>query len=167
VQYLLNAAEHGIAGMNFHGGLTPGCQYFTPLCMTGPNEYAPMPIYYGMLFTHLLGDGQLLPATATADSPALNLAAFALRPYEGGLRVLVENLGPDRAATSVRAGGTSATALTMTAPSLLATSGVRIQGAEVAANGTFTPGPPTPVACPAGTCRLTIQPYSAVLLTLR
>jgi hypothetical protein len=173
VQYLLNGAEHGISGMNFHGGLTGGCQYFTPLCKTGENEYAPQPIYYGMLFAHMLGTGQLLPVTTAAGSPALNLAAFALRSSAGGLRVLVENLSPYRAATGVRAGGTpatapgSATALTMNAPSLLATSGIRIQGAEVAADGTFKAGPPASVACPHGTCRLTLEPYSAVLLTLR
>lgn len=167
VQYLLNGAEHGIGGMNFHGGLTGGCQYFTPLCRVSGNEYAPMPIYYGMLFAHMLGNGRLLPVSTVPGSPALDLAAFALHPYVGGLRVLVENLSPYRAATKVRAGGTSATSLTMTAPSLLATSGVRIQGAEVGRNGTFSAGPPTAVACPAGTCRLTIAPYSAVLLTVR
>lgn len=167
VQYLLNGAEHGIGGMNFHGGLTGGCQYFTPLCRVSDNEYAPMPIYYGMLFTHMLGSGRLLPVTKAAGSRALNLAAFALRPDAGGLRVVVENLSPYRAATRVRAGGKSASALAMTAPSLLATSGVRIQGGEVAADGTFSPGRPAPVACPAGVCRLTIAPYSAVLLTVR
>lgn len=165
--YLLNGAEHGIDGMNFHGGLAGGCQYFTPLCRVSGDEIAPEPIYYGMLFTHMFGNGRLVPATATGKS-ALNLSAFALLPYSGGLRVLVENMDASRAATSVHVGtqATSASALTMTAPSVLATSGVRIQGAQVAANGTFTAGPPTPVACPGGTCRLTIQPYSAVMLTV-
>lgn len=169
VDYTLDSVKHGIDGMSFHGGLTGGCQYFTPLCRASGNEFTPMPIYYGMLFAHMFGNGRMVPATAEG-SHGLNLAAFALRPYAGGLRVLVENLGPDRAATAVHTGtaaaSASASALTMTAPSVLATTGVRIQGAQVAANGTFTAGPPTPVACPAGTCRLTIAPYSAAMLTI-
>ena len=31
----------------------------------------------------------------------------------------------------------------------------------------FKARPPTRVACPHGTCQLTLEPYSAVLLTLR
>jgi hypothetical protein len=184
VQYLLNGAEHGIVGMNFHGGLTGGCQYFTPLCRVSGNEFGPMPIYYGMLFAHMFGNGRLLPVNTATGSPvgptkgpavgaavgaaAPNLQAFALRPYSGGLRVLVENLSPYRAATSVNPGAsaTSASELVMSAPSLLATSGVRVQGAQVAANGTFSPGKATPVACHGGTCRVTIEPYSAVMLTV-
>ncbi|MBO0805333.1 MAG: hypothetical protein J2P25_19925 [Nocardiopsaceae bacterium] len=167
VEYLLNGAEHGIDGMNFHGGLTGGdCEYYTPLCRTSGNDYAPQPIYYGMLFAHMLGDGQLVPVTASAASP-LNLQAFALRPQGGGLRVMLENLSPYRASVKAEAGGTSATALSMTAPSLLATYGVRIGGAVVGADGTLTTGPPAPVACPRGTCQLTLAPYSATLLTVR
>ena len=82
--------------------------------------------------------------------------------------MLVENLSPYRAATSVHPGesATSASELVMSAPSPLATSGVRIQGAQVTANGTFSPGKATPVACHGGTCRVTIEPHSAVMLTL-
>ncbi|HEX6519230.1 MAG TPA: hypothetical protein VF070_04335 [Streptosporangiaceae bacterium] len=185
VQYLLNGAEHGIVGMNFHGGLTGGCQYFTPLCRVSGNEFGLMPIYYGMLFAHMFGSGRLLPVNTATGSPvgpakgsaagaavggeaAANLQAFALRPYSGGLRVLVENLSPYRAATSVNpvASATSASELVMSAPSLLATYGVRIQDAQVAANGTFSPGLATPVACHGGTCRVTIEPYSAMMLTV-
>ena len=49
---------------------------------------------------------------------------------------------------------------------LTATSGVRIQGATVAANGTPRPGAATVVTCSSGRCGLTIAPYSAVLVTI-
>jgi hypothetical protein len=75
---------------------------------------------------------------------------------------------PYRDAITLRTGGgvSSATALRMMAPSLLATSGVRIQGAQVAADGSFTAGAPSAVECASGTCQLTLAPYSAALVTV-
>ena len=131
VDYLLTGAEHGVNGMNFHGGFNIGCESYTPLCQVGTNEYSARPIYYGMLFTHLLGAGHLLPVTV---SSARNVAAFALKPQSGGgLRLIVENLSPYQIDATLRTGGNpgTATVLHMTGPSLLATSGVRIQNAVV------------------------------------
>lgn len=81
------------------------------------------PVYYGLLFAHLLGTGRLLPVSA---SSATNLAAHAIRTTGGQIRVLIENLA-DRAETiSLHAGTVSgeATALRLTAPSPEATSDV-------------------------------------------
>jgi hypothetical protein len=36
----------------------------------------------------------------------------------------------------------------------------------VAANGTLTPGSPDTVTCKLATCSLTLEPYSAALVTL-
>jgi hypothetical protein len=60
----------------------------------------------------------------------------------------------------------SATVLYLTAQSPLATSGITIQGAQVAADGSFTPGAPSMVGCAAGTCPVTIAPYTAVIVTV-
>jgi hypothetical protein len=178
VNFILTGAENGISGMDFHGGLTYSCQYFTPLCQTGTDSYGAQPVYYGMLFAHLLGAGKLLPVTLTSasgnGSPAPgssgkpNLAAFALRTASGGLRILVENMSPDQTATTIATGSTAsgATELTLTAPSLLAQSGIRIQGSQIGSDGTLRPGPATPVSCAAGSCQLTIQPYSAAIVTV-
>jgi hypothetical protein len=169
VDYLLTGVEHGAGGFNFHGGLGGSCQGYTPLCQTGVNEYAAQPIYYGMLFTHLLGSGRLLPVTVTTPRPSDNVTAFALKAAAGGgLRMIVENLTDTDAKVALRAGGaqTSATVLHLTGPSLLATRGVRIQGAEVAANGSLRPGTPNTVRCSSGSCPVTLAPYSAVLVTV-
>jgi hypothetical protein len=56
--------------------------------------------------------------------------------------------------------------LHLTGPSLLATSGVQIQGASVGANGTIAPGAPGTISCSRSGCSLTVNPYSAVLITL-
>jgi hypothetical protein len=169
VDYLLTGAEHGVYAMNFHGGLGTGCAGYTPLCQVGLNEYTAMPVYYGMLFTRLLGSGHLLPVTVSATSSAGNVVAFALRPLTGGgLRLIVENLSKYHTSAVLRVGGhpTSATVLHLTAPSLLAPSGVRIQGAAVAADGSFAAGKPDTVHCSSGSCPVTIAPYTAVLVTI-
>jgi hypothetical protein len=169
VQYLLAGAGHSVDGMNFHGGLGTGCTGYTPLCQVGTSEYAAQPIYYGLLLTRLLGSGHLLPVTVSATSTAGNVVAFALRPLTGGgLRLIVENLSKYHTNAVLRVGGhpASAAVLHLTGPSLLATSGVRIQGAAVTASGKFTPGTPDTVHCSSGHCPITIAPYTAVLVTI-
>ena len=169
IDFMLTGAEHGVSGMNFHGGLGASCHGYTPLCQVAANEYAAQPVYYGLLFTHLLGSGHLLRVTVSTTTTAGNIAAFALRPLTGGgLRLIVENLSQYTAGARLRVGGhpASATVLHLTGPSLLATSGVRIQGAAVAANGSFAPGKPDTVRCSAGSCPVTIAPYTAVLVTV-
>jgi hypothetical protein len=84
------------------------------------------------------------------------------------LRLIVENLSQYQADAALRVGGHpgSAAVLHLTAPSLLATSGVRIQGAAVTADGSFTHGTPDTVRCSSGSCPVTIAPYAAVLVTV-
>jgi hypothetical protein len=163
--YLLTGAEHGIAGMNFHGGLN------TVLCATGVNspQYTPQPIYYGMLLTRLLGTGQFLPAPVTISSKADHITAFALKPSKPGpVKVLVENMSSHTTSTALKVAGYKghASALQMTGGSPLATSGVKIQGKTVAANGTLTPGKASSVNCTTGTCTLAMAPYTALVVTL-
>lgn len=169
IDYMLTGAEHGVDGMNFHGGLDGSCQRYTPLCEVGPNEYAAQPIYYGMLFTHLLGSGQLLPVTVATTDRAADVAAFALVPVGGaGVRLIVENLSQYATSAALRVGGdpASATVINLTGPSLLATSGVQIQGAAISADGKFTPGTPDTVSCSSGSCPVSVAPYSAALVSV-
>jgi hypothetical protein len=140
------------------------------LCRVGStNDYTAQPIYYGMLFTRMLGIGQFLPVTVTTPAKTENLAAFALKPTTGtSTHVLLENLGARAVSSKVALSGYTgkASLLSLTgggAP--LATSGSKIQGASVAANGTLTPGAANSVTCTSGGCPVTLQPYTAVLLS--
>lgn len=169
IDYLLTGAEDDVRGMNFHGGLDNSCQGYTPLCQAAAWEYTAQPIYYGMLFTHLLGPGRLLPTTVSMSSRAGNVAAFALTPKAGSdLRLMVENLSQYQTDVNLRVSGHpgTATVLHLTASSLLATSGVEIQSATVAANGSFTPGTPDTIQCSSQSCPITIAPYTAVIVTV-
>ncbi|HEY6787554.1 MAG TPA: hypothetical protein VI365_09600, partial [Trebonia sp.] len=173
IDFLLTAAENGVSGVNLHGGLNSAgdCFFYSPLCQVAgqPNEYAARPLYYGMLFTHLLGTGNLLPVTLTTRPVNDDVKAFALKPATGGgLRVLVENMTylPANVTLSVASSTKSVSVLHLTAPGLTATSGVRIQGAAVGASGTIKPGAPTIIKCSSGKCQLPITPYTAVLVTI-
>jgi hypothetical protein len=166
IDYLLTGAEHGVSGMNVTGGLNTLCSGYTVLCATGNYMYRPQPIYYGMLFTHLLGVGKLLRVKI---SPGGNLTAFAVRPSAGGgLRLMVENLSQQQASVAIDVGSYrgTATVLRMTGPSLLATSGVRLQGASVTRKGSIKLGKPGTITCTAGGCPVTLAPYTAAMVTI-
>jgi hypothetical protein len=165
IAYMLTGAEDGMYGMNFHTGLNIKCASYSPLCGTPVRyQYAPQAEYYGLLFTHLLGEGHLLPVRVESG---LNVTAFALRPFTGGgPHLMVENLSATPTTAALQVGGhpRSATVLHLTAPSPLATSGIRIQGAQVGADGSFTPGAPSTIGCAEGACSVPIAPYTAVIV---
>lgn len=170
IDYLLIGAEHGVQGMYFHtGSLDSYCLGYAVLCQAGAGDYQAQPIYYGLLFAHLLGTGQFLPVSVSVSPKSGgNVAAFALKPPGGGLRLMLENLTPDQldATLHVGDGYGSATVLNLTGPGPLATSGVEIQGASVAANGDFDPGSPDTVQCAPRGCPVTLAPYSAAMVSV-
>jgi hypothetical protein len=134
-----------------------------------PGEFTVRPLYYGMLFAHLMGSGKFLPVTVTTPGSQDYVPAFALKPINGrGLRVIVENLTAKPSNVTLSVGGTakSASVLHLTAAGLTATSGVRIQGAAVQANGTITPGAASVIACSSGNCELALGAYTAALVTI-
>lgn len=162
--WIMTGAEHGAHAMYFNGSLSD-CIVYTPLCTTGGTQYTARPVYYGLLFAHLMGTGWTLPVTVPATA---SLAAFAVRNSPGNVRVMVQNLTGSPASIALRVPGAagSASTLSLTAPSLTATTGVRIQGAVVTSAGTFKPGAVGHVACKAGICDLTLPAYAAEILTL-
>ena len=156
--------------MYFHtGSLNANCDGYPVLCQTGANSYSAQPIYYGLLFAHLLGTGRFLPVKVSLPPQSGgNVAAFALKPPDGGSRLMLENLSGKQLDATLRLGASSgyATVLRLTGPGPLATSGIQIQGASVAANGDFAPGSPDIVHCAPRSCSVTLAPYSAAQITV-
>lgn len=165
IDYLLTGAEHGVHAMNLSTGFSATCTTYTVLCLHGDNSYDVQPVYYGLLLTRMLGTGRLVPVRIT-QTPRQHITAFALRADSGGLRLMVENLDSAAATVKLDVGNYrgTATADRLRAPSLLATSGVTIAGARVAADGAFSPGRPDRIACAAAGCKLTLPGYSAALV---
>jgi hypothetical protein len=153
--------------MNLTTGFSATCTTYTVLCLNGFNVYDVQPVYYGLLLTRMLGTGRLVPVRIT-QTPDEHIAAFALRAGGGGLRLMVENLDSAAATVTLDVGRYRgpATADRLRAPSLLATSGVTIDGAQVARDGSFAPPHPDTIACAAAGCPLTMPGYSAALVNV-
>jgi hypothetical protein len=167
--WLMLAAERDARGVDFNGALSYACPLYSPLCQTGPGQYAARPVFYGMLFVRLMGTGRTFftPLTISGSAGA-HVVTHSVQSSSGVLKVMVENLGGVPMRVLLHDGRVSGRAWTwyLTGPSPGATSGVRIQGAQVRRNGSFRPGPPGHTTCRAGSCRLTLPPYTAVIVQL-
>jgi hypothetical protein len=171
INYSLLGAEYGMDGMNFHNMFFGTCAAYSEICpeASDPRQFTVRPIYYGLLFAHLLGTGKFLPVAVSTGATARNVVAYALKPASGGPHVMAENLTSLPTSITLAVGGsaTSAKVLWLTAPGLLAKSGTRIQGATVsAATGVIKPGAPTVIRCSGGKCHLTLPAYTAAIVTL-
>jgi hypothetical protein len=171
INYSLLGAEYGMYGMNFHNMFFGKCAAYSEICpvASDPRAFNVRPIYYGLLFTHLLGTGTFLPVKVTTGATARNVVAYALKTASGGPRVMVENLAslPTNITLAVGGKATSAKMLRLTAPGLLAKSGVRIQGAAVnATTGVMKAGAPTVIKCSGGKCHLTLPAYTAAIVAI-
>jgi hypothetical protein len=171
INYSLLGAEYGMDGMNFHNMFTGTCAAYSEICpgTSNPRQYTARPVYYGLVFTHLLGTGKFLPVKVSTGATARNVVAYALKPASGGPHVMVENLTGQPTSITLAVGGkaTSAKVLRLTAPGLLAKSGVRIQGAAVnATTGVIKIGAPTVIKCSGGKCHLTLPAYAAAIVTI-
>ncbi len=167
IDYLLTGAEHGVTEMNISTGLNNQCTGYTVFCKQQGYNYRPQPIYYGMLFAHQLGTGHLDQVKVTKSSAAGNIAAFAVRSH-GRLRLMVENLSAEKAKITLNLGSYRGLAqvLRLTGPSLLATSGTRIQGATVGQSGSIKFGRAVTVHCTSAGCPVTLNPYSAGVIKI-
>jgi hypothetical protein len=145
IDMIFNCALGGAAGVNFQGG---NQATYTPIADNSGTVVGPQPIFYGLLMAALAGQGTLLFTQLSAGS--LNVTGYAIKASDGAMSLLIvnkdetENLDLSIALPETM---TSATLQTMTqlssgatAPSLTALSGVTIQGATVATDGSFNPG---------------------------
>ncbi|MEI7728732.1 MAG: glycosyl hydrolase family 79 C-terminal domain-containing protein [Verrucomicrobiota bacterium] len=162
--FLFDVAEHGGAGVNFHGGFgsRPG---YSPFCFIR-NRYSANPIYYSMLLFHQAARGQVVPVEC--QTPA-NLTAHAVLGDDHKLRVVLINKDLTNSVVATIMPGTPRTKAEMIrlrAPSVTSTEGVTLAGSAVAEDGTWKPQPGTPVPCANGKCEVSLPAASAALLTL-
>ena len=143
LDYLLTAANSGIAGVNMHQQ-PQDCGSYAWVCLPdGSGDlHAQPPFYAGLLFSQLRG-GTFLPAEVS--DPGSGVSAHALRMPDGHIKVVVDDYGrePHRP-VSVKienSDAVEATTQSLTGPNAYATSEIRFADAEVAPDGSFTPGP--------------------------
>ena len=97
---MFKAAAAGAAGVNFHAGVhnrRPGDdKAYTPIARGAGGRHVARPLYYGILMFAQGARGALVPARLVSDLS--DLAAFAVRAPEGGLRVCLINMDLARGA---------------------------------------------------------------------
>ncbi len=181
LDYNLNLAQAGFAGLNFHGGFgvcgaplfNGKFQRYTPICAANDQDaaakiYTAMPLYYGLYLAARMGTGRFLPVTVTSDR---NVTAYAVQGRDGHLRIAVIEKDDTTGApvpVSIAVGGQAegASVLHLTGTSLASADGVAVQGATVDRKGHLHPGHPDRVPVSHGTLNLTLASGSAVVITL-
>jgi len=165
IDFLFNVAQGGGNGVNLTGGGdTDG---YTPIADNDGAVVEARPEYYGTLLFSLAGQGTLFDTTVSASG--LDVSAYAVERPDGGLNIIAVNKDTTRnLQLTIECGQAvrSAELIVMTGPSLEATSGVAIQGAMVAQNGSFTPGAPYTATASDGTVSCYLGALSAALIQI-
>jgi Glycosyl hydrolase family 79 C-terminal beta domain len=140
--YSFTLAEQGAAGLNFHGGFS--CRGYTPICVS-QGRYSAQPLYYGMLLFHAATPGKLVPVNVQTH---VNVTAYGVIAGNGLLHLVLINKD-EQNSVSVRVSGLAsyahAAVLRLTAPSLVAQTGITFGGRSVDASGKWEPAPAQPV----------------------
>ena len=175
LRYMLAMARADVVGVNFHT-LLDDCGSYAPICAPSGEAYRrgrlrAMPEWYALLlFRHLVGS-RLAEVSASQRPPRLSLAAFR-RPQDGGIDVVAINTAPRRKlALAIRVEGSDtlgvAEVLSLAAPTLRSTTGVRLGGGQVRRGGAWRPGRVRRRIQPrSGRLRVGVPGGSAILLRM-
>ena len=164
LDFMLDVAEHGAAGVNLHGGFGSRAGY-SPFSFR-ENRYYVNPIYYSMLLFHLAARGQVVPVECQTLA---NFTAHAVLGDDRKLRVVLINKDvaqPIVASIASGSASTKAEVIRLSAPSVTSTEGVTLAGSAVAKDGTWTPQPGAPVRCVNGKFEVSLPAASAALLII-
>ena len=183
IDMVFNAALGGAAGVNFNAGSNVGGNsggnsgddaIDTPIADNFGVVVGAQPIFYGLLMAKLAGQGTLLSTQLSAAS--LNVTSYAVSNADGGLSLVIVNKDATQnldLSIALPAAMTSAALQTMTqlspgatTPDLTALSGVTIQGASVATDGTFNPGTAYALTVSGKQLSCYVPSLSAVLIQL-
>ncbi len=175
LDYTARAMTAGVAGVNFHDLIDQPRAYSALAAHSegalNAGELQPAPEWYALLAAHTLVGGRPLRTSVAGTTPG-ELSSSAVGAPDGKVRlVLVDYDPPGSEPLAVRlrvprslAGGS---VLRLTAPSPAATTGTRLGGRAVAADGAWASPPALPaVYSSAGALSLDIDPSSAAVVTL-
>lgn len=123
------------------------------------------PGFYGLAFLSDLGTGTIVRTRATGMSP--RQSAFAIRHADGKVPTVLNNMTNNTLSVQVLLEGAKPDArmCLLTAPALLADSGVTLGGATIAVNGAGKSSCTSITGQSVGTFNLSVPPASAVRVT--
>lgn len=174
LDWVLRAASAGVKGLNFHG-------YFgrcapavvSPICAPSAGaerrgEVAARPVYFGLLAASQLQGGQFVSVASRGGTMPVFLTAYASLHDDGRLTVAIDDTATrGRARLELTAAGYKVEMATaLTAPSISATTGVRLATGAVYLPATHGMVVRTEHASQP-TFAATIEPGSAVIVTMR
>lgn len=172
IDFLFICAQQGAAGVNFHGGGS-GTGY-TPIAELQGKIIEARPLFYGILFFTLAGQGTL---NTTQLNPAnLNATAYAVKAPSGKVNLVVVNKDPNQnlgLTIQLPQKPSSATLITLAqinsargTPDLRGHSGVTIQGASVGPDGSFAPAPAYTLPIIGSQIKCAVPALSAVMIQI-
>jgi hypothetical protein len=179
LDYSLQMAQAGFAGVNLHGGLgvcgaplyNGKFQLYTPICAANDADeqakvYKAMPEYYGLWMASQVGPGVFLPVNLSTDR---NIRAYAVRGDDGRIRIAViqkddTTTGPVHLSIKVGGRNRGAEVLHLTGTAL---SGQKtaVQGKTIDRHGHLSARPDR-VRVRGGSLGLDLAGGSAVVITL-
>jgi hypothetical protein len=139
IDFLFRAAVCQASGINFHGG---GVAAYTPIADGGPRVSAIRPEYYGMLLFSMMGPGRLLGTSLSG--PKLAVSAYAVEG-QGKTSIMIVNKEPEmdvRVLAKFGRGPQTVHLNVLAARALTSIEGVRLNGASVMTDGSWSPTPP-------------------------
>ncbi len=164
INFLFTNGWQNSAGVNFHGG-GDGTGY-TPIADNGVAAVEARPEYYGIYLFSQAAKGNLIATTMTPASSSLYV--YAVDDSAGGATnvMLVNTSTTASANVQIQFNGavTSATFVTLTGPSLGSTTGQLMNGAAIAADGSWPALTPPALPITSNSIQVPVAAGSALLL---
>ncbi|CEK16057.1 hypothetical protein CWRG_01362 [Chthonomonas calidirosea] len=162
--YLFRVAEHGLSGVNFHGGFFRGG--YSPIWEQN-GVFSAAPEYYGILLFHQASQGR--PVQIQVEAPSdINVVAHAVAGSKGRLYVAIINKDFQNGAevhlllpSSFRYGAL----IRLNGPAANAQDGITLGGREVSADGTWSPANHEHVTVSDRMAIVSVPALSAALVT--
>lgn len=169
LDYLFTMAAANCAGANLETGVNQlgFVSPYSPIADDNASSPFAKPLYYGMLAFAQAGRGNRI--AAQYDESELNLRTYAVKDPTGRVVVtLINKEASADAAVSVALAGhfTTGSIIRLEGPSLDSKTGVTLGGAEVSAEGKWSPKKSEKVSLKSGAFEVHVPAASAAILTL-
>ena len=152
----------GASGVHFHGGDTAK---YSPFNFGSEKVTTIKPLYYGLLFSKMVGQGNLLDASINAGGQ--NISIYAIQTASDLAMVFVNKEVSQSFEVNVQLPGSlmSLTAVYLRGPGLTSSTGIDIQGASISVSGGLgAMAAPYSIASAGRSARVYVPALTAVLV---
>ncbi|MDB5159087.1 MAG: putative glycosyl hydrolase [Mucilaginibacter sp.] len=163
LDYMFTAAKNNALGVTFMGG----SRGFTPILIRRGLSMQPQPLYYAMLFFHLVGQGSLIPVNLNSDNPGIKAYAVVGANNHLYVTVINKNINSDaEVMLSAQKRVTNGNLIRLTGPSIASKDSITLGGSSIDKFGNWKASKITSVASQNGKFNFTVPKGSAALITL-